>query len=167
MFDIEKLKSIQPQNKQKPKRKRRTKAEMEEARRLEAEQKEKPIKKSKSSYWDNCPPMKTTDDICREKLQEAIDKNLPDSDFDFREKYQKGNIVYFVEYNKFSNSVDYNKITITTVYPRFVVGFVDNGEAHPFGYSDRNNVFNLPKDAERYIKKLKKKANMEMQLNEA
>lgn len=153
MFDIEKLKSIQPQNKQKPKRKRRTKAEMEEARRLEAEQK---IKKSKSNYWDNCPPMKTTDDICREKLQEAIDKNLPDSDFDFREKYQKGNIVYFVEYNKFSNSVDYNKITITTVYPRFVVGFVDNGEAHPFGYSDRNNVFNLPKDAERYIKKLKK-----------
>lgn len=37
MFDIEKLKSIQPQNKQKPKRKRRTKAEMEEVRRLEAE----------------------------------------------------------------------------------------------------------------------------------
>lgn len=35
MFDIKKLKSIQSQNKQKPKRKRRTKAEMEEARRLD------------------------------------------------------------------------------------------------------------------------------------
>lgn len=35
MFDIKKLKSIQPQNKQKPKRKRRIKAEMEEARRLD------------------------------------------------------------------------------------------------------------------------------------
>lgn len=34
MFDIKKLKSIQSQNKQKPNRKRRTKAEMEEARRL-------------------------------------------------------------------------------------------------------------------------------------
>ena len=63
---LEKLKTVKTITDTKPKRKRRTKAEMEEARMLEAEQKE--------SYWDNCPPMKTADDISDEQIQKAIER---------------------------------------------------------------------------------------------
>ena len=97
---LEKLKTVKTITNTKPKRKRRTKAEMEEAHRLEAEQ-----KTSKSNYWDNCPPMKTADDISDEQIQKAIERGDEDAYEDLRTDFERGDIVYLVDYNKFTNTV--------------------------------------------------------------
>ena len=85
---LEKLKTVKTitntKIEEKPKRKRRTKAEMEEANRLEAEQ--------KSSYWDNCPPMKTADDISDEQIQKAIERGDEDAYEDLRTDFERGDI---------------------------------------------------------------------------
>ena len=97
---LEKLKTVKTITDTKPKRKRRTKAEMEEVHRLE-EKKEK----TKSSYWDNCPPMKTADDISDEQIQKAIERGDEDAYEDLRTDFERGDIVYLVDYNKFTNTV--------------------------------------------------------------
>ena len=48
----------------------------------------------KTNYWDNCPPMVTTEEVCDKMLEKAKDKENPY--FDFRNDYEKGNILYYV-----------------------------------------------------------------------
>lgn len=159
MFDIEKLKSIQPQNKQKTKRKRRTKAEMEEARRLEAEQEEKP----KSSYWDNCPPMKTLEDICDEQIQQAIDEGREDAYEDLRNDFERGNIVYLVDYNPLMQTLTQYSLQVFTVYAKAVVCYnmKGNGKFICFNLKDSKKcVFKDPREAKAYYNKLKEKVNI-------
>lgn len=155
MFDIEKLKSIQPQNKQKPKRKRRTKAEMEEARRLEAEQQKET---SKSNYWDNCPPMKTADDISDEQIQKAIERGDEDAYEDLRTDFERGDIVYLVDYNKFTNTVTQYNLKVYTVYAKACVCRNDSGEGEAICFNLKDSkecVFKDPREAHKYYKHIK------------
>lgn len=109
----------------------------------------------KTNYWDNCPPMVTTEEVCDKMLEKAKDKENPY--FDFRNDYEKGNILYYVFCNTISGTVELQEITVSTVYPRFVVGYIEKGSSVVVDYKDRNYLFTILKDADKCLKKEKKK----------
>ena len=150
---LEKLKTVKTITDTKPKRKRRTKAEMEEARRLE-EKKEK----TKSSYWDNCPPMKTADDISDEQIQKAIERGDEDAYEDLRTDFERGDIVYLVDYNKFTNTVTQYNLKVYTVYAKACVCRNDSGEGEAICFNLKDSkecVFKDPREAHKYYKHIK------------
>ena len=59
--------------------------------------------------------------------------------------------------NAISGTVELQEITVSTVYPRFVVGYVEKGSSVVVDYKDRNYLFTIPKDADKCLKKEKKK----------
>lgn len=150
---LEKLKTVKTITNTKPKSKRRTKAEMEEARRLE-EKKEK----TKSSYWDNCPPMKTADDISDEQIQKAIERGDEDAYEDLRTDFERGDIVYLVDYNKFTNTVTQYNLKVYTVYAKACVCRNDGGEGEAICFNLKDSkecVFKDPREAHKYYKHIK------------
>ena len=150
---LEKLKTVKTITDTKPKRKRRTKAEMEEAHRLE-EKKEK----TKSSYWDNCPPMKTADDISDEQIQKAIERGDEDAYEDLRTDFERGDIVYLVDYNKFTNTVTQYNLKVYTVYAKACVCRNDSGEGEAICFNLKDSkecVFKDPREAHKYYKHIK------------
>ena len=150
---LEKLKTVKTITDTKPKRKRRTKAEMEEVHRLE-EKKEK----TKSSYWDNCPPMKTADDISDEQIQKAIERGDEDAYEDLRTDFERGDIVYLVDYNKFTNTVTQYNLKVYTVYAKACVCRNDNGEGEAICFNLKDSkecVFKDPREAHKYYKHIK------------
>lgn len=172
-MNLDKLKSLKPTTDVEPvkkKRKRRTKAEMAEARKLEEAKKleaeTKPLdseepkrkkKKKESAYWDNLPPMKTSEQVADEMIQKAIDNNYDDPYFDFRIDYEKGQKIWYVDYNKICNTVELMELVLNTVYSRVMIGYVDNGEARDIPYAQRDLVFLTPRDAEKKLKEYRKK----------
>ena len=155
---LEKLKTVKTitnaKIEEKPKRKRRTKAEMKEAYKLEAEQKEKP----KSNYWDNCPPMKTADDISDEQIQKAIERGDEDVYEDLRTDFERGDIVYLVDYNKFTNTVTQYNLKVYTVYAKACVCRNDGGEGEAICFNLKDSkecVFKDPREAHKYYKHIK------------
>lgn len=147
---LEKLKTVKTITNTKPKRKRRTKAEMEEANRLEAEQ--------KSSYWDNCSPMKTADDISDEQIQKAIERGDEDAYEDLRTDFERGDIVYLVDYNKFTNTVTQYNLKVYTVYAKACVCRNDSGEGEAICFNLKDSkecVFKDPREAHKYYKHIK------------
>ena len=150
---LEKLKTVKTITDTKPKRKRRTKSEMEEAHRLE-EKKEK----TKSSYWDNCPPMKTADDISDEQIQKAIERGDEDAYEDLRTDFERGDIVYLVDYNKFTNTVTQYNLKVYTVYAKACVCRNDSGEGEAICFNLKDSkecVFKDPREAHKYYKHIK------------
>lgn len=150
---LEKLKTVKTITDTKPKRKRRTKAEMEEAHRLEAEQ-----ETSKSNYWDNCPPMKTADDISDEQIQKAIERGDEDAYEDLRTDFERGDIVYLVDYNKFTNTVTQYNLKVYTVYAKACVCRNDSGEGEAICFNLKDSkecVFKDPREAHKYYKHIK------------
>ena len=150
---LEKLKTVKTITDTKPKSKRRTKAEMEEVHRLE-EKKEK----TKSSYWDNCPPMKTADDISDEQIQKAIERGDEDAYEDLRTDFERGDIVYLVDYNKFTNTVTQYNLKVYTVYAKACVCRNDSGEGEAICFNLKDSkecVFKDPREAHKYYKHIK------------
>ena len=150
---LEKLKTVKTITDTKPKRKRRTKAEMEEVHRLEEEK-----EKTKSSYWDNCPPMKTADDISDEQIQKAIERGDEDAYEDLRTDFERGDIVYLVDYNKFTNTVTQYNLKVYTVYAKACVCRNDSGEGEAICFNLKDSkecVFKDPREAHKYYKHIK------------
>ena len=150
---LEKLKTVKTitntKIEEKPKRKRRTKAEMEEAHRLE---------EKKESYWDNCPPMKTADDISDEQIQKAIERGDEDAYEDLRTDFERGDIVYLVDYNKFTNTVTQYNLKVYTVYAKACVCRNDGGEGEAICFNLKDSkecVFKDPREAHKYYKHIK------------
>lgn len=156
-MDIEKIKSIKPIATKK-KRHRRTKAEMELAR--QQQQGEPKKKNKKSDYWDSYEhKMITTDEVAEQMIKNAINKHLPEPDFDYRKEYAKGQIIWFLDYNKVCNTVDLLELKINTVYSRVLIAYIDNGEARCIDYGLRDFIFTTPSEAETMYKQYKHLVN--------
>ena len=65
--------------------------------------------------------MITTDEVAEQMIKNAINKHLPEPDFDYRKEYAKGQIVWFLDYNKVCNTVDLLELKINTVYSRVLI----------------------------------------------
>lgn len=168
-LSISRLGTIQPiqsvsKNQTKKHRHRRTKAEIEASRRAESQNKgsdSQQQKKHASSYWDRVSThMVTTDEVCEQMLQQAYKDNLENPSFDFRLDYEKGQILYYIDYNKICGTIEVVQIKVNSIYPRTLIGYVDGGEAYCIDYEQRDLIFEFPKDAEKKMKQMKKELKL-------
>lgn len=119
------------------KRKRRTKAEMEAARQAEVED---------NSLFDSFhlneePKPKNHEEFCELELKKAVEKGLENPDFDFRNFYEQGETVYYVNYSEKLGEKEVVKVFLRTIYPRMMVGSEEKSSCHCIGYQQRDNVF--------------------------
>ena len=146
----------------KKKRKRRTKKEMEEARRKEAEEKkekelnffseeanqiaEEVAEELEHYEWEK-RASKNHEEFCSWELQKAQINGLEQPDFDFRKYYDKGSVVFLVRYYKSRNTKKLIRMQLRTIYPRTVIGIIDNSYCQTVGYSERDNLFSTRQEA--------------------
>lgn len=112
------------------------------------EEKGKEVTEKIDAYKESINKMKTMDEICEEQIQRAKDKNLPNPDFDFRNTYSKGQIIYYVETNELVGSKKMLELKISSVYPRAIIAYEDMGMAHTIGFEDDEMIFLDRRDAE-------------------
>lgn len=105
-------------------------------------------KEKSEEIFNSVSKMKTMDEICEEQIQRAKDKNLPNPDFDFRNSYSKGQIIYYVETNELVGTKKMLELKISSVYPRAIIAYEDMGMAHTIGFEDDEMIFLDRRDAE-------------------
>lgn len=149
------------------KRHRRTKAEMEAARAAEVE-KENSSEENNSLFEeivpeeepDNRPEWekrshKDFDEFCQWEIQKAHYYNKPEPDFDFRNFYEKGQVVYYVRVFEKLGEKEIQKLTLRTIYPRMLVGCLEKGYCQCIGLSCRDKIFETHKEALAYYRTIK------------
>lgn len=145
------------------KRHRRTKAE------IQAEKEAKAIESQDNSLFesldiheesqeeeveDNRPEWekrsaKDNDEFCEWELEKAKLKGLENPDFDFRALYEKGQTIYFIHILRGGiNTKELKKLKIRTIYPRMMVCNEEKACCQCIGYSERDLIFDTPRDAD-------------------
>jgi hypothetical protein len=94
--------------------------------------------------------------VCKRMLHEAVVKKMANPEFDFRDQYVKGQRLWYINYNELTNSIVVEDITVHTVYPRTLIGYVEAGEARCVGYSEREMLFDTPLEAEEVMRGFRK-----------
>lgn len=94
---------------------------------------------------------KTVEQVAAEEKQRALDMNFPDPDFDFREYYTKGDIVYYAYINDMIGEKEVIKLKLRTIYARTMIGFEELG-CHTIGVNTRDRIFANKSEAEAFLK---------------
>ena len=142
----------------KKKRKRRTKKQIEEDRLKE-------LKAQEFDIFDDRPEWEKREavdfeEFCEWEMKKAELKGLEQPDFDFRNIYDKGSVVYLVRRNRGVTDSDTEigrliPLTIRTVYPRCLIGVAEGRGCEVIGFKERDNVFSNRMDANDYIENMK------------
>lgn len=90
---------------------------------------------------------KDFEEFCEWEIQKAHYYNKPEPDFDFRNFYEKGQVVYYVRVFEKLGEKEIQKLTLRTVYPRMLIGCLEKGYCQCVGISSRDMVFETHKDA--------------------
>lgn len=151
-YGVDNNKPKTEQTEEKHKRHRRTKAEMELARQQQEVVKEKP-KKSKEfkckSYSE------TADEFSERLIRQAKEKGDKNWEFDFRKEYMSGQRIYYVEINNLMKSKELLEVQLTTIYSKFMIAYVEQGEAHHISVDDADRIFFHEQDAKECYKEIK------------
>lgn len=94
-------------------------------------------------------------DIIAEKKQKALEKNFPDSFFDFREYYTIGEKIFYVYINELIGEKQIIKLNIRTIYARTLVGYEENACCYMIDYNTREQIFHSKSEAEVFLKTIK------------
>lgn len=149
------------------KRHRRTKAEMEAAKAAEQQEQSEETNSlfeeiiPEEQVEDNRPEWekrsaKNHDEFCEWELEKAKLKGLENPEFDFRNFYEKGQTIYYILILRGGiNTKELKKLKIRTIYPRMLVCNEEKACCQCIGYSDRDLIFDTPKDADTIYKTIK------------
>lgn len=144
----------------KPKRHRRTKLEMLEAKKqmeeLEAKLRENVDSATEKveTAKESINSMKTMEQICEEQLEKAKRENYPQPDFDYRNDYFKGQSVYYIKVNELCGKKEIIELKISSVYPRLIIGYEDRGMSHCIGFDESDMIFFTLSECEQVFKNL-------------
>lgn len=127
------------------KRKRRTKAEIEAAKQAESNDANSLFESFEVPEEEYKP--KTHEEFCELDLKRARERGLPEPDFDFRNYYERGEIVYFVRYSEMLGDKEIHKVFLRTIHPRIMIGSQEKSYCHCIGYNQRDQVFRNLRDA--------------------
>lgn len=94
----------------------------------------------------------TYEEFCEAQIKKAHEENLENPDYDFRNFYQRGDVIWFVRVNK---QKWYGKVMrqlkVRTVYPRMMVTILESGEACCIGYPEKDQIFMYKTDAQNFF----------------
>ena len=89
-----------------------------------------------------------------QKAQERGDENW---EHDFRNDYEKGQKIYYVEINELCHTKEILELIVGTVYSKVMICWVDRGESHSIGVEDADKIFKEEKEAKKYYQKVRVK----------
>lgn len=91
---------------------------------------------------------KNHDEFCEWELEKAKLNGLENPDFDFRNFYEKGQIVYYIHILQGGiNTKELKKLKIRTIYPRMMVCDEEKSCCQCIWYGAKDLVFDALKDA--------------------
>lgn len=153
------------QNNGKPKRVRRTKAELIAAGYYDDKSKAKIVKPKAESketknkdidrshlFVSGSMGEEKVSDIMINKAKEQGKENWEQ---DFRNDYEKGQKIYYVEINDLCHTKELLELYIGTVYSKVIIAWVDRGESHTIGMDDADKIFRDEKEARKYYQKVR------------
>ena len=101
----------------------------------------------------------TFEDFCKWEIEKAHFDGKIEPDFDFRTLYKTGERIFFIRYNAKQNNKVLYDLTLRTIYPRTLVGMLDNGSCQLINFKEKDRIFYDKKSAMKFYRTLKAKAN--------
>ena len=102
--------------------------------------------------WEKRRP-KDHDEFCKWELEKAKLKGLENPDFDFRNFYEKGQIIYYIQIlNMGINTKELKKLKIRTIYPRMIVCSEEKACCQCVDYNEKDLIFDTQRDADAVYK---------------
>ena len=156
-----------PQNNGKPKRVRRTKSELITAgyydkdkpkvktTEIKVETKEKGKNKDRGHLFKS--GSMSVEQVSTRAIEKAKERGVDNWEQDFRNDYEKGQKIYYVEINELCHTKEVLELYIGTVYSKIIIAWVDRGEAHTIGIEDADKIFKEEKEARKYYQKVRVK----------
>ena len=154
---------------EKPKRVRRTKAELIEAGYYDKDKTKPTVKakevktetKGKNKDADRSHLFKqggkTIEQVSTQAIQKAQERGDTNWERDFRNDYEQGQKIYYVEINELCHTKELLELYVGTVYSKVMICWVDRGESHSIGMDDADKIFKEEKEARKYYSKVRVK----------
>lgn len=161
-----------PQNDGKPKRIRRTKAELIAAgyynkdktkvntiktKEIKVKTKEKGKNKDADRSHLFTQGGKTIEQVSTQAIQKAQERGDENWEQDFRNDYEQGQKIYYIEINELCHTKELLELYVGTVYSKVMICWIDKGESHPIGIQDADKIFKDEKEAKKYYSKVRVK----------
>lgn len=97
----------------------------------------------------------TVDQLSEQQIARAKERGDENWESDFRNDYESGQKIYYVEINPLCHTKEILELYIGTVYSKIMVCWVDRGEAHSIGMDDADKIFKDEKSAKKYYSKVR------------
>lgn len=97
----------------------------------------------------------TAETLSERQIQKAKEQGLDNWEYDLRNDYERGNIVYYVEVNPYCHTKELIDCKVRTVYAKSMICTIEDGECRVIGIEDIDKVFVTKKDAARCYKHIR------------
>jgi hypothetical protein len=97
------------------------------------------------------------DEVSDRMIKQAKEQGKENWEQDFRNDYEKGQKIYYVEINDLCHTKELLECYVGTVYSKVMIVWVDRGESHTIGIDDADKIFRDEKEAKKYYQKVRAK----------
>jgi hypothetical protein len=97
----------------------------------------------------------TVEEVSERQIQKAKERGDENWESDFRNDYEYGQRIYYVEINPLCHTKEVLELYVGTVYAKTMIAWVEKGEAHPISMEDADKIFREEKEARKYYAKVR------------
>lgn len=97
----------------------------------------------------------TVEEVSERQIQKAKERGEENWESDFRNDYEYGQRIYYVEINPLCHTKEILELYVGTVYAKTMITWVEKGEAHPISMEDADKIFREEKEAKKYYSKVR------------
>lgn len=97
----------------------------------------------------------TVEEVSERQIAKAKERGLDNWEQDFRNDYESGQRIYYVEVNPLCHSKEVLELYVGTVYAKTMIAWIEKGEAHPISMEDADKIFLTEKEAKKCYQKIK------------
>lgn len=97
----------------------------------------------------------TVEEVSERQIQKAKERGDENWESDFRNDYEYGQRIYYVEINPLCHTKEVLELYVGTVYAKTMIAWVEKGEAHPISIEDADKIFREEKEARKYYAKVR------------
>ena len=95
--------------------------------------------------------------VSERAIQKAKERGDENWEQDFRNDYEQGQKIYYIEINELCHTKELLELYVGTVYSKVMIAWVEKGESHTIGIEDADKIFREEKDARKYYSKVRVK----------
>ena len=98
---------------------------------------------------------KSIEQVSTQAIEKAKERGDENWEHDFRNDYEQGQKIYYVEINELCHTKELLELYVGTVYSKVIIAWVDRGESHSIGIEDADKIFREEKEAKKYYSKVR------------